>query len=174
MKKYKFFPGIIITYVLFCLIAGVILLDFFEDSEDARSQKYMETIHNQSLNKPFLVSSVFDFEFDRAYLIKDAYLDGDGICQEYGLDLSISDVQSKEQEYIQRIIFVNEKGQLLYEFRYDVADMYIEQNNLIFYPDTKMERYASGYYNKFCEIKFLDIPPENYLKKRDGSPPVNY
>lgn len=174
MKKKKNFSVAVIVCLSLCLIVGAGLCVLFSYSEDIRSQKYIKKIHNQSLNQPFLVSSVFDFEFDRAYLIKDAYLDGDGICQEYGLDLSISDVQSKEQEYIQRIIFVNEKGQLLYEFRYDVADMYIEQNNLIFYPDTKMERYASGYYNKFCEIKFLDIPPENYLKKRDGSPPVNY
>lgn len=103
------------------------------------SKNYVKILKNSIVNKSNMtVQDVFDFEFDRGYVFSESYLDGNGLVKEYGLDISIEEVGAKSSDYIRRIIFVNEIGEYVYEFSYEVDEILFLTNEIIVYPYTEI------------------------------------
>lgn len=84
------------------------------------------------------VSEVFDFKFDRAYVLHDCYISGDGFTSAYGLDLSISEVKPGTSENIHRIVFVDKDGNYIYDFQYDTNQVNFDNKGVVIYPSTRM------------------------------------
>lgn len=89
------------------------------------------------------VQDIFSFEFDRAYIFDDCYISGEGFAQRHNLDLSINEVQSGANENVQRIVFVDESGDFIYEFKCDSSEVILLEEGIIIYPETVIERTSS-------------------------------
>jgi hypothetical protein len=62
-------------------------------------------------------------------------------------------VKSGEADYVQRIVFVDESGDFVYEFKCLTDEILLSEKGLIIYPETMMER-ASDVHEKPLNIKF--------------------
>lgn len=91
-------------------------------------------------NSEIKVKDVFQFDFDRAYVFNDCYISGEGFSERYNLDISIDEVESGVQEYIRRIVFVDDNGDFVYEFQYDATQLNAYEEGMIIYPDTVIEK----------------------------------
>lgn len=117
-----------IQLISFCLIAFVVIvLAIFAiinyDNETKydidKAAKYENKIISiLEQQDQVAVKDVFDFPFYKAYAIEDSYLAGDEFAQKYGLDISVEEMLPNYYENIRRIVFVDEKGEFIYEFRY--------------------------------------------------------
>ena len=85
------------------------------------------------------IKNIFSFEFDRAYIFDDCYISGEGFAKRYHLDISIDQVKNGVSENVQRIVFVNQSGDFVYEFRCDIGEVILQEQGMIIYPDTKIE-----------------------------------
>lgn len=89
------------------------------------------------------VRDVFSFEFDRAYIFDEYNMSGDELSQKYNLDINISQVQAEDNKK-QRIVFVDEHGDFVYLFSSTLSEMKIDEDGLVIYPDTVIERTDSN------------------------------
>lgn len=90
------------------------------------------------------ISEVFDFSFDRGFVIKESYLRGDAFAKEYGLDISVEQMMENNYENTRRIVFVDKNGNFVYEFRYQYGEpLSNEIKGLIIYPETKIIKVES-------------------------------
>ena len=107
------------------------------------------------------LKSIFDFDFDRAYVFDDCYLSGEDFASYYDLDISIEEVETGLQDYNNRIVFVDDQGEFIYEFVYESYILNPYEDGMIIYPDTEFEFYeqqkddgvvfkihSTDYYNK--------------------------
>lgn len=88
----------------------------------------------------FLVGDVFQFEYDRAYVFKDNYMSGESFARQYNLDISINQVEAVDTEILRRIVFVDENGDYIYEFRYNVEKLTLMEEGMIIYPETIIKK----------------------------------
>ena len=86
---------------------------------------------------------IFTFDFHHAYYFDDPYMSGEGFADRYDLDISIDQVESGVSENIGRIVFVNNEGEYIYEFKFDKNKLTILDEGCIIYPDTAIERISS-------------------------------
>ena len=86
------------------------------------------------------VSDIFSFEFDKAYIFNDSYISGEGLAKRYNLNISIDEVKSGVSENIQRIVFVNKKGDFVYEFKCDTSEVILLEKGAVIYPNTVIKR----------------------------------
>ena len=100
------------------------------------------------------VREIFAFEFNRAYVFNDCYLSGSGLAEKYDLDISIHEVESGVTEEIQRIVFVDDAGSFVYEFRCRMSDAVFPTEGIILYPETQIERTSSAQ-NEPIKLRFL-------------------
>ena len=89
------------------------------------------------------VQEVFSFEFERAYIFNDCYISGEGFAKRYNLDISINEVKTGTSENVQRIVFVDELGDFVYEFKCDKSEVLIPEEGIVIYPETLIERKSS-------------------------------
>lgn len=89
------------------------------------------------------VQDIFPFEFKRAYVFNDCYISGEGFSKRYSLDISIAQVKSGVSESIQRIVFVNEEGFFVHEFKCDSSEIVVSEKGIVIYPETVIERKSS-------------------------------
>ena len=135
MKIKRLFTVILCGIILFSLAACN------QKNEDYKS-KLISVINNQ---ETATVQDIFSFEFDRAYVFNftDGYIDGEGFAKKYNLDISITQVEAGQADYIQRIVFVDKFGSFVYEFQCIMDDIsFIESGGVIIYPETIIERTA--------------------------------
>lgn len=85
-------------------------------------------------------SDVFDFDFSRAYVLKGSYLNGESVNKEYNLGVSIEEVDACDTDYVRRIVFVDENGEFVYEFRYTMGELIPCEEGKVIYPDTILEK----------------------------------
>ena len=89
------------------------------------------------------VQDIFSFKFERAYILNDCYISGEGFTKRYSLDISINEVKSGVSENIQRIVFVDELGAFVYEFKCDKSEVLLPEEGIIIYPETTIVRESS-------------------------------
>lgn len=89
------------------------------------------------------VKDVFSFNFERAYIFNDCYISGEGFAKRYNLNISIEQVKSGVSENIQRIVFVDEFGAFVYEFKCDTSELMLPQKSMVIYPETVIEKMSS-------------------------------
>lgn len=135
MKIKRLFTVILCGIILFSLAACN------QKNEDYKS-KLISVINKQ---ETATVQDIFSFEFDRAYVFNftDGYMDGEEFAKKYNLDISITQVEAGQADYIQRIVFVDKSGSFVYEFQSIMDDVsFIESGGVIIYPETIIERTA--------------------------------
>lgn len=110
-----------------------------------RGKNYDDTKFISILNKQEVatVQDVFSFKFERAYVFNDCYISGEGFAKRYNLNISIEQVKSGTSENIQRIIFVDEFGAFVYEFKCDISEVILLEKGMVIYPETIIERKSS-------------------------------
>lgn len=119
-------------------IAFVVLLSinmFYVNKRENYSEKMKSMLLKHNTIK---VCDVFSFKFEKAFIFDDPYISGDGFAKRYGLDISIQQVDSGVTESTQRIVFVDEDGLYVYEFKCNVEDITISELGMIIYPETKI------------------------------------
>ncbi|MBR2860300.1 MAG: hypothetical protein IKB86_00445 [Clostridia bacterium] len=112
-----------------------------------------ETFPNNE--KEVTVKDVFSFEFDRAYVFHqaDCCLSGEDFAENYNLDISINQVENGDDDYLQRIVFVDEAGEFVHLFQCIINEIYIHNKGVVIYPDTKITR-VSAQEDDLVEIRF--------------------
>ena len=129
------------------------------------SEKYRVKFEDCLINENQVeLRKIFDFEFDRAYVFKDAYLDGISFCKKYNLDLNIDEVKETYHEEIRRIVFVDKAGNFIFEFQYTSGKNLIPQEEgMIVYPTTVVKRTMdTKISNRYIIFEFLDVKAEDY------------
>ena len=166
----KLKKGIMITvislFVAVCVIFFITmifgLIYRYMPNENTVRKDYIE-IMKTLLNEKSIckVSDIFDFDFDRAYVFDDCYLSGEDFAPYYDLDISIEEVETGLKDYNNRIVFVDDQGEFIYEFVYESYILNPYEDGMIIYPDTEFEFYeqqkddgvvfkihSTDYYNK--------------------------
>lgn len=113
-------------------------------------------------NDATTVGDIFTFDFSCAYVFDDCYISGAGLVERYDLDICIPQVKTGISENIQRIVFVDEHGLFLYEFRCDCRNIMITETGIVIYPETIIERVS---HNQQGTIKLFFHSQEFYNQK---------
>ena len=131
MKIKRLFTVILCGIIFFSLAACN------QKNEDYKS-KLISVINKQ---ETATVQDIFSFEFDRAYVFNftDGYMDGEEFAKKYNLDISITQVEAGQADYIQRIVFVDSSGNFVYEFKCDISEIIFFEKGIVIYPETKIE-----------------------------------
>jgi hypothetical protein len=143
---------------------SVVQSDIIEKPKDGFYEKML--INELCIkNKTVQVSEIFQFEFDRAYVIReeDYQLDGAQFSKFYHLDLSIDPVRKSDLKGINRIVFVDEKGNLLYEFR---SHRVVPKNTgMIIYPATRLRIYPT--IDQLIKYEFIDVKESDFYSAKE-------
>lgn len=117
-------------------------------------------------NDSVKVKDVFDFEFERAFVIEETYLKGDAFAEEYNLEISVEEMLPNNYEDSRRIVFVDKNGEFVYEFRYWWGDRLCEDcKGKVIYPNTRIVASDLGAdIEGSVGIKFV-IDDKDYLVK---------
>ena len=127
-----------VMIVLFvCIFAGAIVSVLLGVNTTNYSKRLIDAFAD---DYEIQVSDVFRFDFDCAYVFNDCYISGDGFSTRYGLDLSISAVETGISENIHRIVFVDRDGKLVYEYQYDTNQINFNNEGVIIYPSTRLTK----------------------------------
>ena len=129
----------IVSVLLFSIVIVIIYSITLKKEEDY-SAKLISVLNEQ---EETTVQDVFSFKFERAYVFNDCYISGEGFAKKYNLDISINEVKSGVSENIQRIVFVDESGDFVYEFMCDNSEVILLEKGMIIYPETIIERKSS-------------------------------
>lgn len=123
-----------IVVLLTCILSACATLH--NSKEDYTNKLQTELTQSHEIT----VQDIFSFEFDRAYVFDDCYISGAGFAKKYELNISIDEVQTGTSENIQRIVFVDAMGYLVYEFRCDSNEISIPEKGMIIYPETVISK----------------------------------
>lgn len=129
--------------MIFCVIViliGSISVVFINRKTRNEINYSAVLIEKLNLQQQIVVKDIFDFEFDRAYVFKDCYLSGEGFSKAYNLNISINQVPAGSQEYIGRIVFVDDLGNFIFEYQYDKNELIAITEGVIIYPNTTIKK----------------------------------
>ena len=129
----------IVSALLFSIVLVIIYSITLKKEEDYRA-KLISVLNEQ---EETTVQDVFSFKFERAYVFNDCYISGEGFAKRYNLDISINEVKSGVSENVQRIVFVDELGAFVYEFKCDNSEVILLEKGMVIYPETIIERKSS-------------------------------
>ena len=115
-------------------------------------------------NESFEIKDVFDFDFDRGYVVADSYNDGKTFNKVNGLNLNIESLESLSADYIKRIIFVDKEGNLIYDYQYYLDDLVPKNEGVIIYPTTKVQKCESAVVGA-VGFEFLGVQEADYYSK---------
>lgn len=131
---------VVIVLILLFSIGFVIIFGIKQSRVVNYSAKFTTVLNEQ---ENVTVQDVFSFEFERAYVFNDCYISGEGFARRYNLDISINEVKSGASENIQRIVFVDELGNFVYELKCDNSEVILLEKGIVIYPETIIERKTS-------------------------------
>ena len=157
MKKVK----LLLVVVMVLLLSVSLITGCNRIPNNSHFRDKFVSVFNE--NEEATAKDIFSFEFDRAFVFKECYLSGEGLMVTYDLDSSIEEVKSGVTERLLRIIFVDKNGDLVYEFRYDIYEMCIEEMDIVIRPETKVYR-VSAAGEEPLKIKFDST---EYLVRKD-------
>lgn len=155
--KHKLKIAVIVIWLVF--VIGMIF--FMLRREEDYTEKIIESFERTDR---IVAQDIFLFEFKCAYILDDCYISGEGFAKKYNLDILINQVEAGSSENIQRIVFVNENNEYVYQYKCDVNDLIIEQTGIIIYPDTIIEKHSNASDNDAITVEFLsDVCYKNDL-----------
>lgn len=132
-----------LIWLVFVLLCALVLAGCSNEGvyDTKKAQKYQQKLISVLQQKQEVtVGDIFDFDFSKAYVFKDNYIDGEGFAKKYGFDIDIKDVPENNYEPVRRIVFVDGGGKLVYEFRYTMFEKIAAvEEGMIIYPDTIIE-----------------------------------
>ena len=120
------------------LIIGIIYA--VKQSKEDYTEKIISVLSEKNETT---VQEIFSFEFAKAYVFNDLYISGDGLAGKYNLNISISEVEAGVSENIQRVVFVDEAGNFVYEFQCNARDVIMPHKALVIYPETVIQKEAT-------------------------------
>ncbi len=129
----------IVSVLLFSIVLVIVYSTTLNKEEDYGA-KLISFLNEQ---EEATVQDVFSFKFERAYVFDDCYISGEGFAKRYNLNISINEVKSGVSENIQRIVFVDESGAFVYEFKCDNSEVVFLEKGMIIYPETIIEKKSS-------------------------------
>lgn len=132
---------IVVIVLMLLFSVGFVIIFGIKQSRGVNYSAKFITVLNEQEN--VTVQDVFSFEFERAYVFNDCYISGEGFARRYNLDISINEVKSGASENIQRIVFVDELGNFVYEFNCDKSEVILLEKGIVIYPETTIERKTS-------------------------------
>ena len=132
---------IVVIVLMLLFSTGFVIIFGIKQSRGVNYSAKFITVLNEQEN--VTVQDVFLFEFERAYVFNDCYISGEGFARRYNLDISINEVKSGASENIQRIVFVDELGNFVYEFKCDNSEVILLEKGIVIYPETTIERKTS-------------------------------
>ena len=137
MKIKRLFTVILCGIILFSLAACN------QKNEDYKS-KLISVINKQ---ETATVQDIFSFKFDRAYVFNftDGYMDGEEFAQKYNLDISITQVEAGQADYIQRIVFVDKNALKVNVVKTSSKKQDRYYKEIFTFIDEYMKKIASGY-----------------------------
>lgn len=155
VKKVSFSLCLLLIF-LFCSSCSLNFQQLKSDRYTKRLLKYLDS------EEVFQVRDVFDFDFDRAYVIKDNYVSGKTFAEEYHLDISIEKVGKTDSEIQRRIVFVDEEGKYVFEYQYSAEILFAKAEGFVIYPETRMRRTENPLYWDIVTFEFLDVSATDY------------
>lgn len=136
--KCKLIIGVILILVL------VVSFVFVHIITTTNEENYCEKIVSLLKDKDTItVKEIFSFEFEKAYIFNDCYISGEGFAERYNLNVSIEQVESGVSENIQRIVFVDEDGSFVHEFKCDRSEIIVSEEGTVIFPDTIIKKESS-------------------------------
>lgn len=138
-KKTKIIILLILIYIVY--YSFIKISESIDNYDYNKSNNYTESIIEMlKENQNIVVGDIFKFDFDRAYVIKETYADGESISKMYNLSIDNDKVKMPLNEFQKRIIFVDNKNKLVYDYRYDNAKLDIRNTETsIIYPSTRIK-----------------------------------
>lgn len=131
---------LLIFIILICIVyySFVKIMPIMDTYDYNKSNNYTDSIIGKlKENQNIVVNDIFEFEFNRAYVIKETYADGESISKMYNLNIDNNKVKMPLNEFQKRIIFVDDKNKLKYDYRYDQSKLNITNTETtIIYPST--------------------------------------
>lgn len=133
--------NVIICVVLVLAVSMIIgIIYAVNNSKEDYTEKIISVLSEKDETT---VQEIFSFEFARAYVFNDLYISGEGLANKYNLDISISKVEAGVSENIQRVVFVDEAGNFVYEYQCNARDVILPHKALIIYPETVIKKEAT-------------------------------
>lgn len=153
---------VIITIISLVSISFLVLfiytlkyVGFLDNLEDVNiNDEKLENLSQYFKQKDYILASdFFDFNFNKGYIMNDNYIDGDTFAKRYKLDIKIPEVREALTDRINRIVFVDEKGNFVNLFRYFAENVKVYDQGMIIYPTTKIIKLKSSN-EKLLKLKF--------------------
>lgn len=155
------FKGKLIIGIVLVLLFSIILVITYSITPQKEKDYSANLISVLNEQEKVTVQDVFAFKFERAYVFNDCYISGEGFAKRYNLDISINEVKSGVSENVQRIVFVDESGNFVYEFKCDNSEVILLEKGIVIYPETTIER-KSSIQEKTLTISFQSIERYDY------------
>ncbi len=158
----------VICLVLSAVVVSIIWFlqgfdwDFYNDF---KAKKYEKRIV-KALEKAdeIELQEVFTFSFDRAYVVYEPYFDGERLSKQANIHVTNDQMTALGNELIRRVIFVDEDGYFLYEFRYNTLEFDIKDKGIIVYPESKMTAWSRR--EGVSGIEFLGVREEDCFDEK--------
>lgn len=131
----------IVLALLFSIILLITIYNATSKKQEDYTSKLISVLNKQGMST---VQDIFSFKFERAYVFNDCYISGEGFAKRYNLNISINEVESGVSENIQRIVFVDESGDFVYEFKCDSNEVVLQEKGILIYPETAIARESSA------------------------------
>lgn len=155
MKKSKV---IFIYIVLFFIIGSILTLFLLFNSKNMNHKIWVQKnliyqstmIEKLNTELEFEINEIFDFNFDRGYIIKEVYADGDSISKDLGLNTNSKQIREVANSNSKRIVFVNAQGDYIHDFVYNEFYLYTNMLGTVIYPNTIVKKAKSKYNDILC------------------------
>ena len=139
--KPKFKVTIAIISILVVVTSVFLINAMTANSTEDYTDKFISAFDTSEIVQ---AKDIFTFDFKCAYVLNDCYISGEGLTERYDLDISINEVEAGVSENIQRIVFVDESGNYVHEFKCDKNRLTILEEGVVIYPETLIKKYSSG------------------------------
>lgn len=153
---------VILTVILVIIVFKNIHISRYDKATADRYTKKMIIMLNR--NESFEIKDIFDFNFDRGYVVSDSYNDGKTFNEVNDLNLNIESLESLSADYVKRIIFVDKEGNLIYDYQYYLDDLVPKNEGVIIYPTTKVQKCESTVVGA-VGFEFLGVQESDYYSK---------
>ncbi len=128
------FSLLLILIFIFGILCRVnkININYFADSE-LYCEKVVSLLKTR---EDFMLSEVFEFDFDKAYVSEDVYGDEQYFIEKLGVDTNI-DILTLETGAHNRILFIKDNT-IIYDFQYEMSVIFPVESGVWIYPDTEI------------------------------------
>ncbi len=149
---------------LLCVV--LVLITGCNYPQQAEKNYTLQFCQKLDAGETFLLSNVFDFDFDKAFVISEIYSKQNDLLTLYNLT-TVVNIDDITNDINRRILFIKDNT-VVYDYVYSINDLFTEYKNVIIYPETNI--IPSGYNkkNKNCRIFSLEGKITEGIPKKDN------